>query len=886
MVNGVSKKVPHSPLIILMLRITLLALAYVVAGRLSLLLAIPPGFVSGLFLPMGIALGAVLIWGFPMALGVFLGSTVLNISVSPDQSVSLPAVLVAAEIACGSTLASVVGALLIRRYVGFPNSLTDERKIFAFFALGGPVATSLSASVGVLTLYLNGIIPVKQMLYSWWTWWIGDAIGVLIAAPLMCVLFAEPRHVWHGRRLTVGIPLVVSSLIVVAVFVMSSNNEQKKLHIQFEQQARLVSGAVDGGLSSVAYTLATLRGLFVASEQVTRDEFSRYIDQVIIEKYGVSGFAWNQRVLHNNRTDYEASHFYIKEKDSVGVFVAAPERAEYIAITYVEPLQKNALILGFNAASDPVRNKALIRARDTGHFAMTSPLQLLQDDAMSPGVVVYYPVYERAYSISTVLERQELLRGYATAIVRTNDLIHSVLTPFSSGDYQLHIVDVTEVGNPQVFYREGEFEMPAYARDLVFNQEVSAGGRQLLISVAPTEKFLTEHVSLQSWFVLAGGLLFCSLLGGFLLLISGRTQHISNLVEQRTKELAAILENAVESILVVDEQGHIEKANPAAAALFKYPLPQFLALHIADLVPVLQQGFDLHGDDLTTSYLRETQGRCSDGNDLEIELSISPVVIQERKFFTFIIHDATAKRKVDRLKSEFISTVSHELRTPLTSIKGALGIVLSGSWGEISDKIRDLLIIASNNVERLTRLVNDILDVDKLEFGNLVLNTKCSAIYPLLQQSIEQNQGYGTRYGVHLQLDTPDDTAMQGLANIDPHRFLQVMANLLSNAIKFSYLDGVVRVQLTRYDGTLKVSVIDEGQGIADDFRQRIFQRFAQVDSSSTRRRDGTGLGLSITKAIVERMGGKIDYYSAVGKGSCFFITLPLADGSFPPEIT
>lgn len=883
MVMGFHTTVLRSPAAVFVLRIFLLALAYIVAGRLSLLLAIPPGFVSGLFLPMGIALGAVLIWGLPMAVGVFLGSTLLNISISPATSISLPVVLVAAGIACGSTLASLAGALLIRRYVGFPNSLTDERKIFAFFALGGPVATSLSASIGVFTLYVTGLIQSEHILYSWWTWWIGDAIGVLIATPLVCVFFAEPRHFWRDRRLTVGAPLVVSSLVVVAVFIMSSNNEQKKLNDQFEQQARVVSGAVDTGLSSVVYTLATLSGLFVASEHVTRTEFAHYIDQVIIEKHGVSGFSWNQRVLHADRVGYEAAmrtdtspQFSIKEKDANGAFVTAPERAEYISITYVEPWQKNAMILGFNVASDPVRDEALVRARDSGHFAMTRPLQLLQDEIMSPGVVMYYPVYRRDHPTSSTLERRESLMGYATAIVRTNDLIHSVLTAFSSDDYHLQIIDVTEPEQSKVFYHTIATDLPAYAQELVFDQEISVGGRRLLISIAPTQKFLSEHVSLQSWFVLAGGLLFCSLLGGFLLLISGRTQHISNLVEQRTKELAAILENAVESILVVDEQGLIEKANPAAAQLFKYPLIQFSALHIADLVPILRHEFNAQGDDLTTSYMRETLGRRSDGSDLEIELSISPVVIHERKFFTFIIHDATAKRKIDRLKSEFISTVSHELRTPLTSIKGALGIVLSGSLGEMADKIRDLLVIASNNAERLARLVNDILDVDKLEFGNLVLSIKRCNIYPLVQQSIEQNQGYAARYGVHLRLDGTDEAAIHCAANIDSDRFLQVMANLLSNAVKFSYLDGVVRVQLTVDGHELTVSVIDEGQGIADDFRQRIFQRFAQGDSSDTRRRDGTGLGLSITKSIIERMGGKIDYHSIVGRGSRFYFTLPI----------
>ncbi|MDO8344121.1 MAG: CHASE domain-containing protein [Cellvibrio sp.] len=882
MVTGFYNKDSHSPIAVMVLRIFLLALAYVIAGRLSLLLAIPPGFVSGLFLPMGIALGAVLIWGYSMAIGVFIGSLLLNISISSSPILSWPEVSLAAEIASGSVLASCTGALLIRRFVGFPNSLTDERKIFAFFALGGPIATSLSATVGVLALFFNGLIPAKQMLFSWWTWWIGDAIGVLIATPLVCVLFAEPRHFWRGRRFTVGVPLVVSSLIVVAVFVMSSNNEQKKLNDQFQQQVVLVAGAVDNGLSSVVYTLAILRALFVASDQVTREEFSTYIDHVMVERHGVSGFSWNQRVAHDDRAQFEAQKrsefgesFSIKEKNAAGLFVPVLHRAEYIVIAYVDPWPENAVILGFDVASDPVRREALDRARATGAFAMTQPVQLLQDDNTATGVIVFYPVYDPAAVALAPAAREQWLLGYATAIVRINDLLGSVLKPFSSPDFQLHIVDISQPTNPQVFYRERAADISVYARSLTFHREITVGGRQLLITVNPTEKFLAEHVSLQSWFVLAGGLLFCSLLGGFLLLISGRTQHISNLVEQRTKELAAILENAVESILVVDEQGVIQKSNPAAAQLFKYSLTQFSQLHISDLVPSMRRCFDLQIDDFATMGLSENIGRRSDGMDLEIELSVSPVAIHERKFFTFIIHDASARRKVERLKSEFIATVSHELRTPLTSIKGALGLALSGQVGE--PKLNELLVIANNNADRLARLVNDILDIEKLEFGNLTLEIERCEVYPLLQQALSQNQGYASRYGVHLQLNTPADQCLNYRADIDPHRFLQVMANLLSNAIKFSYLDGLVRVDLSVEGANLKVSVIDQGQGIADDFRPRIFQKFAQMDSSDSRRRDGTGLGLSITKVIVERMGGKIDYHSSLGKGSNFYFTLPIA---------
>ena len=875
------------PAALWVLRVLLLALVYVLAGRLSLLLAISPGYVTGLFLPMGIALGAVLIWGNSMGVGVFLGSLLLNISVSDASDPGWSAFLLATGIACGSLLASLAGSALIRRYVGFPNSLTDERKIFAFFLLGGPIATGLSAGVRVLVLILNDAIPGGQALYHWWTWWVGDVMGVLIATPLVLVLFAEPRRFWRGRRVTVGVPLVVSCLLVVAIFVMSSKNEQKKIDDQFRQQAQLISASVSTSASTVIHTLATLRGLFAASEDVTRDEFSAFINDILTDKRGVSVFSWNLPVKHADRLRFEntmseelAETFHINEKDIHGNFIVAPERNEYTVITYIEPHQGTVPVLGFNLDSDPMRREALSLAHDSGGFAMTRPLYLLQDGPQkTPGIVLYFPVYDTMQRLLTAAERREHIRGYVAAIVRTNDLVNSALLSFPSADFHLEITDITWPEETPVFYRKSDHQPSFYAQSLRYEKRIQLGGRTLLATVTPTERFLAGQVSLQSWFVLGGGLLFCCLVGGFLLLISGRTQHITNLVEKRSKELAAVWENAVESILIVDESGHIEKANQAAAKLFQYPLEYFPELHIADLIPLLREAFISSSLQTMKTEIREALGRCSSGKDLAIELSVSPVEIQDHKFFTFIIHDVTERRKVEKLKSEFISTVSHELRTPLTSIKGALGIVTSGNAGELPPNVKNLLDIANSNAERLSGLVNDILDIEKLEFGKVQLKLKPQAIYPLLQQSLEQNSGYGTRYGVRLQLDSPTEAAMSANVNLDSNRFLQVMANLISNAVKFSYLDGLVRVTLEIDQKMVKVSVIDEGAGVPDEFRSQIFQKFAQVDASDTRWRDGTGLGLSITKVIVERMGGKIDYHSRLGAGSTFYFTLPLHPG-------
>ncbi len=877
----------RASLLLWTVRIFLFLLAFMAMGELSLLLAMPSGFASGVFLPMGISLGAVLIWGTPMLWGVFLGSFFLNFvaSLGTSQEPSLHHVLLGIQIAIGNSLASLAGAQLIRHYIGFPDKLTDERKIFAFFLLGGPVATTLSSACGALGLYLHGIIHFKQIVFSWWTWWVGDTIGVLIAAPLMCVLFAKPRHFWRGRFYTLGVPLIISSVLVIGIFVLANNNEQKKLDASFKQQADLIANSVESSLMSVGYSLATLRGLFIASDQVTRDEFSAYVKHVIPGIKGVAGFAWNQYLRHPERVEFEKEmqaqgqdNFYVKEKIPAGGYQVAANRDDYIVIGFIEPGRENHMLLGINVAIDPFRFPVLERARDTGSLSMTRPVALLQNVNYTRGVIVYYPVYARVHNFATAVERQQTLKGFATAIVRLDELIPSAIETFSNHNVELHIADVTDMADPTIFFSNISTPASAHARALSVVKEFSFGGRRLSVNVIPTENFLLEHRSLQSWFVLVGGLLFCGLLGGFLLMITGRTQHIRDLVEQRTKELAAILEQAVESILVVDEHGKIIKANPAAMQLFGYQFGNLQGVEFGKLVPALNTVFPTDGESLKTITWRESTGVRSDQKELPIELSMSLVELQDRKFFTVIIHDATAKRRVEKLKNEFISTVSHELRTPLTSIKGAIGIALSGGLGELEARIKDLLIIANNNVDRLTRLVNDILDIDKLEFGSVQLNKKRLAIYPLVQQSIAQNQGYAARYGVEIEMDEADDAVQTAHSDVDSDRFLQVMSNLLSNAIKYSHLGGQVLVSLTANERELIISVIDKGQGIPASFRDHIFRKFAQADSSDTRRRNGTGLGLSISKSIVEKHGGRIGYHSVEGEGTTFFFTLPIAE--------
>ncbi|WP_224247971.1 GAF domain-containing sensor histidine kinase [Hyalangium gracile] len=230
------------------------------------------------------------------------------------------------------------------------------------------------------------------------------------------------------------------------------------------------------------------------------------------------------------------------------------------------------------------------------------------------------------------------------------------------------------------------------------------------------------------------------------------------------------------------------------------------------------------------------------------------------------------RRRVEQLKNEFISTVSHELRTPLTSIRGALGLIEGGIAGPLSPEMAEMIRIAQSNSQRLLRLINDILDLEKMESGQLDLRLRPEELAELVSQAITSQRGDATQHDVRVEavLEAPDARAV-----VDADRLIQVLTNLLSNAIKFSPPGERVRIRLERLEGRVYILVEDCGPGIPESFRERVFQKFAQADGSDTRSKGGTGLGLSISRTLVERMGGTLDFLTQEGAGTTFRVMLP-----------
>ncbi len=240
-----------------------------------------------------------------------------------------------------------------------------------------------------------------------------------------------------------------------------------------------------------------------------------------------------------------------------------------------------------------------------------------------------------------------------------------------------------------------------------------------------------------------------------------------------------------------------------------------------------------------------------------------------------IFRDITQRREIERLKEEFIATVSHELRTPLTSIQGALELVADGAAGEIPDAAESLLKIAQGNGYRLLKIVNDILDISKIEAGEMPFTTAAVDIGALARMAIDANDRYAEQHGSYIRLES--ELASRTYVRADADRLLQVLANLISNAAKFSPADTEITVVVETQGDDVRITVRDRGDGVPEAAREHIFGKFMQVDGSSTRAHGGTGLGLAISKAIVDRLSGTIGLDSESGHGTAFHVTLPIA---------
>ena len=370
-----------------------------------------------------------------------------------------------------------------------------------------------------------------------------------------------------------------------------------------------------------------------------------------------------------------------------------------------------------------------------------------------------------------------------------------------------------------------------------------------------------------------------------------RIQILVTAIDRQRQVTELVLDSAGDGIVGLDREGFVLFANLSARRMLRCRESDLLGRRFHDIA------HHEHPDGTPFPWadcpVREMVKNGSaglipdqvyvrrDGTTFPVEMITSPLLVDGTVTGAVLsFRDVSERQAMEQLKNQFVSVVSHELRTPLTSIKGSLQMLNSGIVGPLNEDQQELMEMAVNNSERLGQLVNDILDLERLDAGRMPLTPADVSAASLADQAVTSMTGAATAAEVTLSLVDAGD-AGDLTVHVDPHRLVQVLTNLLGNAIKFSDRGSTVTVSATRVDHEVHISVTDRGRGIPAEQLDSVFDRFGQVESGDSRREGGTGLGLAIAREIITRSAGRITVESTLGAGSTFTVVLPSA---VPPD--
>ena len=885
------------------------AVAYWAFGKLGLSLAVPPGYATAVWPPSGIALAAMLIFGYRIWPGVFLGSFAVNLGLapSPGSIVDFFSIVPAPGlIAAGAALQAVVASWLVRNMANFPNNLAREKDVLKFMFWGGAVGCFTAALIGPAVLRVFGIVNPEDYMLNVATWWFGDTVGVLLFAPLTLVWLMGDSKEWRERRLTITLPMALAFVAAYMIIANGASWDRTQFSLKFNREAAVIGSAMQTQLVAHKRAIEALERFYAASDFVSREEFMEFTKGGFQNLSGLQALSWNPVIEHADRKRIEREmqasgfqNFLFRERGEDGVMPAA-EREHYVIVFYIEPFAKNQTALGFDVASNPARKQALETARDTGKMTATARITLVQEQGRQFGALFFLPIYQSKVTLDTVMARREHLRGYAVGVFRAGDLVSAAVMPFGDRSFVYELVDRTageilyeDPNNESAVRRISERGMFGAELDIGWATVLDVGERQWQFTVYPTSAYIAENRGEGTWLTLIVTLVISSMVGAFILIASGRSQVLKGLVDIQTRELRKISTN-LETAQRIAHLGswEVRRRDDKTTIWWSDQVYRILGVEPSETTPNLGHFIDQAAPEdrerlKTLLDLAEAQGEgfsieyqliTKDGDyrfvKLEVEACLSGLNAVDLAM-AGTIHDITVFKQVDRMKDDFISTVSHELRTPLTSIQGSLALLRGDALGELSEEAAGILDIATRNSERLARLINELLDVEKIIAGKMVFTvSECDAVR-LTRQSVESMTAFALNHGVDINFIA--DGAAELSCLVDPDRFHQVMANLLSNACKYSPVDSVVTVSVAADGPMVRVTISDHGPGIPEAFQNRIFGRFNQADGSDTKSHGGTGLGLAICKSLVEAMNGTIDFETSSIAGTSFWFLLPRA---------
>ena len=882
-----------------------LALAYAVLGGVGLAMAIPPGYASPIFPAAGVALAVALRSGGRLLPGIWLGSFLLNGSLAAIQGHLSPrSIIIAAVIGTGALLQAALGDWLIRRVRSLPwDTLLTERDSLIFLALGGPAACIVSASVGTATLVQAGIINSTQAGITWWNWYVGDTIGVLVFAPLTLIWLMRREPLWRDRLRTVVTPMLLVLIAISAAFYATAHWEADVRHQAINDQAERLARQLENRVIAHREILAALtRGLEIEPDLPFSD-FAHLTRKTLEANPDLTALSFNPVIKNEARARFEArmaeitgrSDFHITERDATDALVRAPLRDAYVPVGYIAPLPGNEAALGFNIQSEPMRAAAIQKAIDSGQAALTAPIRLVQSDRKTFGVLALSP----AFAPDTTSAAHHLM-GFAVAVITADRLVELATRSNDTDGIEFQLQDPTAPADRQILFQSNtDMTLPSGS----WRVQLSIHGTPWMLEVFPDAAYLGAHRPWGAWMVGVGGMLLATLLQTLMFGMTGRTAAVRKVVEQQTAEIRSknealarseeLMRNAIEAIgeafVIYDADDRLVYCNDRYRKLYSASAEAIQKgtrfediLRYGTMRGQYAEAIGHEEEWIRARLAAHRSGdsdlvqRLGDGRWLRICERKTPTghIVGFRVDVTELYDAKQAAERANQAKSQFLATMSHELRTPMNGVLGMAQLLQQPNLSEAERLEYAQTILDSGHT--LMTLLNDILDLSKIEAGRLELRLDRFTPDALLHEAAALFSGNAQQKGLTLTAHWQGPSGRNYLG--DAPRIRQMLANLVSNAIKFTergsvHLDAEVLDE--QHDATtLRFSVTDTGPGIADNQRSILFQPFSQVDGSTTRRFGGTGLGLSIVRRLAGLMGGDAGVDSIEGQGSHFWFTL------------
>ncbi|WP_160168570.1 ATP-binding protein [Catenovulum agarivorans] len=746
-------------------RLTLLniitCVLYFLAAKLGLLLAIPPGFASAMWPAAGIALAIVLAWGRGILPGVMLGSALANLTVV--ESITPANIVFASLLGIGAMLQAAFGYKLLSKQIRTGEWLVSLNYIRLFLLKAGPISCLISATIGSLSLVGFSYINIADMPFTWFTWWVGDALGALFIGPIALVIFNRHKLKLHKKLFQVITPSIMVFALVVIVFAFNRAEQSQIPEQELIKESNQVATALANEIARYQAYARAYSGLFSSQSDVTPTEFEQFSQQIILEEDAILAVAWipktsraNKQTFLDNVRQHQAS-FNIHTID----YSVLPH---IYPITYIYPTSSTTQnMLGLDMGSEQLRSHALIRAEKLQASTITAPIIFHHAQYSEPTFIIFTPIIKNTQ-----------VSGHSVLLIPSSKLISNVLEKYIQQQASLNYkVDLTTQSGVVLYQQLADKNV-----DLVQLEKIHLLDQVWHLRIGASSSEFIAKKDWGSWMILTVGVILTILLQTFILWLTSSYTFVERQVKLKTREL------------------NREKIKAEQATI---------------------------------------------------------------------------------QKTYFLANMSHELRTPLNAILG-LSDMLKKT--KLSDEQADFLRKMQQASKSLLSLISDILDVSKIETGNIELEKSPFSIRKLTAKVKDLFESQAELKNLTFKVDYNGNGNDWLLG--DEHRLQQILFNLCSNALKFTETGGVtVRISNRRDNknselNSILFEVIDTGIGIDEHRVNTIFNSFTQADSSITRKYGGSGLGLAISKTLVELMQGQLRCRSQLGIGTQFWFEITM----------